>query len=137
MSKYKNPRNSNSALLSRNFSDMNPVGPQWVQVSAEFPPKIIRLGSIYTQNTPYFHYTQEYNSPKILLARALRALARPAYSQGPFGPLLDRLTRAFGARARGIRSTKYASWQYTKIAYFRHKTLQLTSIPTGFEYSPP
>ena len=32
---------------------------------------------------------------------------------------------------------KYASWQYTKIAYFRHKNHQLASIPTSFEYKPP
>ena len=34
-------------------------------------------------------------------------------------------------------SSRCASWQYTKLAYFRHKKPSVATIFTSFEYSPP
>ena len=76
------------------LSDINPVGPRWVQVSAEFSIKNhqtrINLYSIYA----IFYYTQEYsiNRTRLAASRPARLVTRA------FGARL--VTRAFGARAR-------------------------------------
>jgi hypothetical protein len=89
------------------LSDINPVGPRWVQVSAEFPIKNHQTRiNLYSKKLIMrhivLHPSVQYKSYS---RRALRALARPAYSPGRYAPRLDRLTRAFGARPR--RSPSY------------------------------
>ena len=89
------------------LSDINLVGPRWVQVSAEFPIKNHQTRiNLYSKKLIIRHIvlcpSVQYKSYS---RRALRALARPAYSPGRYAPRLDRLTRAFGARAR--RSPSY------------------------------
>jgi hypothetical protein len=64
--------------------------------------KIIRLGSIYTQNNSkyaIFHYAQEYSSPNFTRVGASRP-GSTRYSPRRFAPRLERLPRTFGARAR-------------------------------------
>ena len=86
-------RKSKFGFAKSILSDINPVGPRWVQVSAEFSIKNhqtrINLYSIYA----IFYYAQEYSNPNFtrlgasrpardsLLAWTLRAQARAAYSR--------------------------------------------------------
>jgi len=83
------------------LSDINPVGPRWVQVSAEFPIKNHQTRiNLYSEKLIIRHIllcpSVQYKSYS---RRPLRGLARTAYSPGRFAARLERLTRAFGARA--------------------------------------
>ena len=100
-------RTSKFGFAESILSDINPVGPRWVQVSAEFPIKNHQTRiNLYSKKLIIRHIvlcpSVQYKSYS---RRALRALARPAYSPGRYAPRLDRLTRAFGARPR--RSPSY------------------------------
>ena len=95
-------RTSKFGFAESILSDINPVGPRWVQVSAEFLIKNYQTRiNLYSKKLIIRHIvlcpSVQYKSYS---RRALRALARPAYSPGRYAPRLDRLTRAFGARAR-------------------------------------
>jgi hypothetical protein len=84
------------------LSDINPVGPRWVQVSAEFPIKNHQTRiNLYSKKLIIRHIvlcpSVQYKSYS---RRPLRGLARTAYSPGRYAAWLDRLTHAFGARAR-------------------------------------
>ena len=84
------------------LSDINPVGPRWVQVNAEFPIKNNQTRiNLYSKKLIIRHIvlcsSVQYKSYS---RRPLRGLARTAYSPGHYVARLDRLTRAFGARAR-------------------------------------
>jgi hypothetical protein len=92
------------------------VGPRWVQASAEFPiknhqtrinlysKKLIIRNIVLCPRVQYKSYSR----------RALRALARAAYSPGRFAPKLERLPRAFGARARCSPRYHAAIQKYTR-----------------------
>ena len=95
-------RTSKFGFAESILSDINPVGPRWVQVSAEFPIKNHQTRiNLYSKKLIIRHIVlcprAQYKSYS---RRALRALARTAYSPGRFAARLERLTRAFGARAR-------------------------------------
>ena len=82
-------RTSKFGFAESILSDINPVGPRWVQVSAEFPDKN--------------HQTRINLYSKKLIIRHIVLYPRvpyKSYSPGRFAPRLERLTRAFGARAR-------------------------------------
>ena len=76
------------------LSDINPVGPRWVQVRAEFPIK--------NHQTRINLYSKKLIIRNIVLCPRVQY---KSYSPGRYAPRLDRLTRAFGARAR--RSPSY------------------------------
>jgi hypothetical protein len=91
-------------------------GPRWVQVSAEFPIKNYQTRiNLYSKKLIIRHIVlcprAQYKSYS---RSALRALARTAYSPGRFAARLERLTRAFGARARCSPRYHAAIQKYTR-----------------------
>ena len=91
-SHYSKIRTSKFGFAESILSDINPVGPRWVQVSAEFPIKN--------------HQTRINLYSKKLIIRHIVLYPRvqyKSYSPGRYAPRLERLTRAFGARARCSR----------------------------------
>jgi hypothetical protein len=95
-------RTSKFGFAESILSDINPVGPRWVQVSAEFPIKNHQTRiNLYSKKLIIRHIVlcprAQYKSYS---RRPLRGLARTAYSPGRFAARLERLTRVFGARAR-------------------------------------
>ena len=103
------------------YKYISPVGPRWGQVSAEFPIKKSSYSDQLllkkTHNLTHFDTFYYAQDTVKLYSPGPSAQARPAYSPGRFAPRLERLPRAFGARA--ARSPHYLGATHQAIQKIR------------------